>query len=125
MVATGILLNKSLIQCLKTEICKTASVAERVADERCESSLGSDGSLFCYQVRLDSAMNERTTILFCTTRILLRKIKPSKRLKFQMVNSIHKRRKTIGEQTISDEGGTQSTTGANPKLDNMAWINYQ
>ncbi|KAL6010624.1 hypothetical protein ACLOJK_001060 [Asimina triloba] len=31
------------------------SVAERVADERCESSPGSDGSLVGYQVRLDSA----------------------------------------------------------------------
>ncbi|KAK3211768.1 hypothetical protein Dsin_016474 [Dipteronia sinensis] len=44
-----------------------------------------------------------------------------------MVHSIRKRRKTVGEQTISDEGGpggTQSTTGAHLKLDNMAWINY-
>lgn len=31
------------------------SVAERVADERCESSPGSNDSLVGYQVRLDSA----------------------------------------------------------------------
>lgn len=30
-------------------------MAERVADERCEPSPGSDGSLVGYQVRLDSA----------------------------------------------------------------------
>lgn len=30
-------------------------MAERVADERCEPSPGSDGSLIGYQVRLDSA----------------------------------------------------------------------
>ncbi|KAK3184912.1 hypothetical protein Dsin_032198 [Dipteronia sinensis] len=44
-----------------------------------------------------------------------------------MVHSIRKRRKTVGEQPISDEGGpggTQSITGAHLKLDNMAWINF-
>ncbi|MED6199651.1 hypothetical protein PIB30_077897, partial [Stylosanthes scabra] len=50
------------------------SVAERVADERCEPSPGSEGSLIGYQVRLDSARNERTRLLFCTTGILLRKL---------------------------------------------------
>lgn len=34
---------------------KAISVAERVADERCESSPGSNDSLVGYQVRLDSA----------------------------------------------------------------------
>ncbi|KAK3218787.1 hypothetical protein Dsin_012757 [Dipteronia sinensis] len=113
------------VVCCFGPFARAISVAERVADERCESSLGSDGSLVGYQVRLDSAMNERIKLLFCTTGILLRKIEPSKQLKFQMVHSIRKRRKTVGKQTISDEGGTQSTTGANPKLDIMAWINYQ
>jgi len=36
-------------------------VAERVADERCEPSPGSDGSLIGYQVRLDSA---RCSVVF-------------------------------------------------------------
>ncbi|KAL6885885.1 hypothetical protein ACP4OV_010146 [Aristida adscensionis] len=50
------------------------SVAERVSDERCESSPGSNDSLVGYQVRLDSARNEKTKLLFCTTGILLRKL---------------------------------------------------
>ncbi|TXG66756.1 hypothetical protein EZV62_008031 [Acer yangbiense] len=41
-----------------------------------------------------------------------------------MVNSIRKRRKTGGEQTTLDQGGTESTIGANTKLDKMAWINF-
>lgn len=36
-------------------VLKAISVAERVADERCESSPGSNDSLVGYQVRLDSA----------------------------------------------------------------------
>ncbi|CAJ1940429.1 unnamed protein product, partial [Sphenostylis stenocarpa] len=38
-----------------TQPRRIAVVAERVADERCEPSPGSDGSLIGYQVRLDSA----------------------------------------------------------------------
>ncbi|KAJ0077799.1 hypothetical protein Patl1_36786 [Pistacia atlantica] len=69
--------NIVLVVCGETGSGKTTqaiSVAERVAYERCESSPGSDGSLVGYHVRLDSARNERTKLLFCTTGILLRKI---------------------------------------------------
>ncbi|KAK2662538.1 hypothetical protein Ddye_001112 [Dipteronia dyeriana] len=41
-----------------------------------------------------------------------------------MVHAIRKRRKTVGEETISDKGGTKSSTGSKLKLDNMAWINF-
>ncbi|KAK6159647.1 hypothetical protein DH2020_003028 [Rehmannia glutinosa] len=47
---------------------KAISVAERVADERCESSPGSNDSLVGYQVRLDSARNERTQASFLYDR---------------------------------------------------------
>ncbi|GAY56848.1 hypothetical protein CUMW_175060 [Citrus unshiu] len=70
------------------------SVAERVADERCEPSPGSDGSLVGYQVRLDSARNERTKLLFCTTGILLRKIAGDKNLTgvtHVIVDEVHER----------------------------------
>jgi ATP-dependent RNA helicase DHX29 len=40
-------------------------VAERVADERCEPSPGSDGSLIGYQVRLDSARCSFVHSTFC------------------------------------------------------------
>ena len=46
-------------------------------------------------------------------------------MQFKIVNSIRKRRKIGGEQTTIDEGGTQSTIRVNPKLDRMAWINFQ
>ncbi|THG00952.1 hypothetical protein TEA_001355 [Camellia sinensis var. sinensis] len=70
------------------------SVAERVADERCESSPGSNGSLVGYQVRLDSARNERTKLLFCTTGILLRKFAGDKDLAgvtHVIVDEVHER----------------------------------
>ncbi|KAJ1400427.1 P-loop containing nucleoside triphosphate hydrolase [Sesbania bispinosa] len=69
--------NDVLVVCGETGSGKTTqaiSVAERVADERCEPSPGSDGSLIGYQVRLESARNEQTRLLFCTTGILLRKL---------------------------------------------------
>lgn len=62
------------IICTQPRRIAAVSVAERVADERCEPSPGSDGSLIGYQVRLDSARNEKTRLLFCTTGILLRKL---------------------------------------------------
>ncbi|KAK6945466.1 Helicase-associated domain, partial [Dillenia turbinata] len=61
------------IICTQPRRIAAISVAERVADERCEALPGSDGSLVGYQVRLDSARNEKTKLLFCTTGILLRK----------------------------------------------------
>ncbi|XP_071736859.1 DExH-box ATP-dependent RNA helicase DExH7, chloroplastic [Rutidosis leptorrhynchoides] len=62
------------IVCTQPRRIAAISVAERVADERCESSPGSKDSLVGYQVRLDSARTERTKLLFCTTGILLRMI---------------------------------------------------
>jgi len=69
------------IICTQPRRIAAISVAERVSDERCESSPGSNDSLVGYQVRLDSARNERTKLLFCTTGILLRKLSGTQRLK--------------------------------------------
>ncbi|KAF7842782.1 DExH-box ATP-dependent RNA helicase DExH7, chloroplastic isoform X1 [Senna tora] len=77
LLLTGILFVQLYIGLLFSRvppILEAISVAERVADERCEPSPGSDGSLVGYQVRLDSARNEKTKLLFCTTGILLRKL---------------------------------------------------
>ncbi|KAG6396375.1 hypothetical protein SASPL_142523 [Salvia splendens] len=73
---------------------QAVSVAERVANERCESYPGSDDSLVGYQVRLDSARNERTRLLFCTTGILLRMISGNKDLadiSHVIVDEVHER----------------------------------
>lgn len=62
------------IVCTQPRRIAAISVAERVSDERSEPSPGTKGSLVGYHVRLDSARNENTKLLFCTTGILLRQI---------------------------------------------------
>ncbi|XP_058091132.1 DExH-box ATP-dependent RNA helicase DExH7, chloroplastic isoform X2 [Magnolia sinica] len=82
------------IVCTQPRRIAAISVAERVADERCEPSPGSDGSLVGYQVRLDSARNEKTKLLFCTTGILLRKLAGDKDLAditHVIVDEVHER----------------------------------
>ncbi|KAF5733174.1 ATP-dependent RNA helicase putative isoform 1 [Tripterygium wilfordii] len=82
------------IICTQPRRIAAISVAERVADERCETSPGSDDSLVGYQVRLDSARNVKTKLLFCTTGILLRKIAGDKNLTgvtHVIVDEVHER----------------------------------
>ncbi|XP_052179398.1 DExH-box ATP-dependent RNA helicase DExH7, chloroplastic isoform X2 [Diospyros lotus] len=82
------------IICTQPRRIAAISVAERVSEERCESSPGSNGSLVGYQVRLDSARNEKTKLLFCTTGILLRKIAGDKNLTgvtHVIVDEVHER----------------------------------
>jgi hypothetical protein len=47
------------------------SVAERVADEMCEESIG---KLVGYQIRLEAKRSSATRLLFCTTGIILRRL---------------------------------------------------
>ncbi|MFS7919697.1 putative RNA helicase [Helianthus anomalus] len=82
------------IVCTQPRRIAAISVAERVADERCESSPGSKDSLVGYQVRLDSARTERTKLLFCTTGILLRMIVGNKSfadITHVIVDEVHER----------------------------------
>ncbi|KAJ4756658.1 ATP-dependent RNA helicase [Rhynchospora pubera] len=82
------------IVCTQPRRIAAISVAERVSDERCESSPGSDNSLVGYQVRLDSARNEQTKLLFCTTGILLRKLSTNKNFEgitHVVVDEVHER----------------------------------
>ncbi|KAL5704172.1 RNA helicase [Ranunculus cassubicifolius] len=84
----------SNIVCTQPRRIAAISVAERVADERCEPPPGSDGSLVGFQVRLDSARHERTKLLFCTTGILLRKLAGDKNLDdvtHVIVDEVHER----------------------------------
>jgi len=70
------------------------TVAQRVADERCESSPGLDDSLVGYQVRLESARSDKTRLLFCTTGILLRKLAGDRTLNdvtHIIVDEVHER----------------------------------
>ncbi|XP_022748669.1 DExH-box ATP-dependent RNA helicase DExH7, chloroplastic isoform X3 [Durio zibethinus] len=82
------------IICTQPRRIAAISVAERVADERCERSPGSNGSFVGYQVRLDNARNEKTKLLFCTTGILLRKLAGDKSLtgvSHIIVDEVHER----------------------------------
>nr|CAB3484538.1 unnamed protein product [Digitaria exilis] len=82
------------IVCTQPRRIAAISVAERVSDERCEASPGSNDSLVGYQVRLDSARNERTKLLFCTTGILLRKLSGNRDLSdvtHVVVDEVHER----------------------------------
>ncbi|XP_023740129.1 DExH-box ATP-dependent RNA helicase DExH7, chloroplastic isoform X2 [Lactuca sativa] len=82
------------IVCTQPRRIAAISVAERVADERCESSPGSKDSLVGYQVRLDSARHDRTKLLFCTTGILLRMIVGNKSfadITHVIVDEVHER----------------------------------
>ncbi|KAJ4966079.1 hypothetical protein NE237_017928 [Protea cynaroides] len=82
------------IICTQPRRIAAISVAERVAAERCEPSPGSNGSLVGFQVRLDSARNEKTKLLFCTTGILLRKLAGDKNLTgitHVVVDEVHER----------------------------------
>ncbi|KAI3755191.1 hypothetical protein L1987_54986 [Smallanthus sonchifolius] len=82
------------IVCTQPRRIAAISVADRVADERCESSPGSRDSLVGYQVRLDSARTERTKLLFCTTGILLRMIVGNKSfadITHVIVDEVHER----------------------------------
>ncbi|RID44875.1 hypothetical protein BRARA_I01640 [Brassica rapa] len=82
------------IICTQPRRIAAISVAQRVADERCESSPGSDDSLVGYQVRLESARSDKTRLLFCTTGILLRKLAGDKTLNdvtHIIVDEVHER----------------------------------
>ncbi|KAI4375529.1 hypothetical protein MLD38_013387 [Melastoma candidum] len=82
------------IICTQPRRIAAISVAERVAKERCDPPPGSNGSIVGYQVRLDSARNEKTRLLFCTTGILLRSITGDKALTgvtHVIVDEVHER----------------------------------
>nr|APO15850.1 helicase [Sesuvium portulacastrum] len=82
------------IICTQPRRIAAISVAERVAEERCEPAPGLDGSLVGYQVRLDSARNDQTKLLFCTTGILLRRIAGNKSfhgVTHVIVDEVHER----------------------------------
>ncbi|KAH9625552.1 hypothetical protein KSS87_023449, partial [Heliosperma pusillum] len=82
------------IICTQPRRIAAVSVAERVAEERCEPAPGLDGSLVGYQVRLDSARNEETKLLFCTTGILLRQIAGNRSFRdvtHVIVDEVHER----------------------------------
>ncbi|KAG7649925.1 DEAD/DEAH box helicase domain [Arabidopsis thaliana x Arabidopsis arenosa] len=73
---------------------RAITVAQRVADERCEPPPGFDNSVVAYQVRHQNARSDKTRLLFCTTGILLRKLVGDTTLKdvtHIIVDEVHER----------------------------------
>ncbi|EKX39133.1 hypothetical protein GUITHDRAFT_143740 [Guillardia theta CCMP2712] len=58
------------IICTQPRRISAISVADRVANERCETL----GDTVGYQIRLEVKRSERTRLLFCTTGVLLRRL---------------------------------------------------
>ncbi|KAG7585353.1 Helicase C-terminal [Arabidopsis thaliana x Arabidopsis arenosa] len=82
------------IICTQPRVLAAISVAQRVADERCEPPPGFDDSLVAYQVRHQNERSDKTRLLFCTTGILLRKLVGDKTLKdvtHIIVDEVHER----------------------------------
>ncbi|CAE5962521.1 unnamed protein product [Arabidopsis arenosa] len=82
------------IICTQPRVLAAISVAQRVAEERCEPPPGFDGSVVAYQVRHQNARSDKTRLLFCTTGILLRKLVGDKTLKdvtHIIVDEVHER----------------------------------
>lgn len=90
------------IVCTQPRRLAAISIAERVAAEQGDEAPGSNGSLIGYQVRLDSAWNSATKLLFCTTGILLRRLAGDKDLKgvsHVIVDEVHERT-VLGDFTL-------------------------
>ncbi|CAD5315786.1 unnamed protein product [Arabidopsis thaliana] len=82
------------IICTQPRVLSAITVAQRVADERCEPPPGFDNSVVAYQVRHQNARSDKTRLLFCTTGILLRKLVGDTTLKdvtHIIVDEVHER----------------------------------
>ena len=82
--------NKVQIICTQPRRIAAISVAERVAQERSENC----GQTIGYQVRLNSNYGSNTKILYCTTGIMLKKLKDSENLAnltHLIIDEVHER----------------------------------
>ncbi|KFK40919.1 hypothetical protein AALP_AA2G060200 [Arabis alpina] len=82
------------IICTQPRRMAAISVAQRVADERCEAPPGIHDSLVGYQIHRQSARSDKTRLLFCTTGVLLRKLAGDNTLKdvtHIIVDEVHER----------------------------------
>ncbi len=74
LLATALMQGKggqTSIICTQPRRVAATSVAERVAEEIGERSVG---GLIGYQIRMESAKSSRTKLLFCTTGVILRRL---------------------------------------------------
>jgi HrpA-like RNA helicase len=82
---------KVSILCTQPRRVAAISVAERVAEEWDEPSVG---NLVGYQIRMEAKRNANTKILFCTTGVILRRLIEDKELigiSHVVVDEVHER----------------------------------
>ena len=79
------------ILCTQPRRVAATSVAERVAEEMCERSVG---QMVGYQIRMEAKRSSHTKLLFCTTGIVLRRLQDDSTLKgvsHVIVDEVHER----------------------------------
>lgn len=79
------------ILCTQPRRVAATSVAERVAEEMCERSVG---QMVGYQIRMEAKRSSHTKLLFCTTGIVLRRLQEDSTLKgvsHVIVDEVHER----------------------------------
>jgi hypothetical protein len=79
------------ILCTQPRRVAATSVAERVAEEMCERSVG---QMVGYQIRMEAKRSKHTKLLFCTTGIVLRRLQEDSTLKgvsHVIVDEVHER----------------------------------
>lgn len=79
------------ILCTQPRRVAATSVAERVAEEMCESTIG---KMVGYQIRMEAKRSAQTRLLFCTTGIVLRRLQEDSNLKgvtHVIVDEVHER----------------------------------
>eukprot|EP00980_Cylindrotheca_fusiformis_P015390 scaffold4329_cov115-Cylindrotheca_fusiformis.AAC.7 len=82
------------ILCTQPRRVAAVSVAERVADEMCDSL----GSTVGYHIRMESRRSAATRLLFCTTGVVLRRLQEDSNLRgitHVVVDEVHERQQQI------------------------------
>lgn len=82
--------DQAQILCTQPRRVAATSVAERVAEEMCETL----GKMVGYQIRMESKRSAQTRLLFCTTGVVLRRLQEDSKLKgvtHVIVDEVHER----------------------------------
>ncbi|RUS29602.1 P-loop containing nucleoside triphosphate hydrolase protein [Jimgerdemannia flammicorona] len=82
------------VMCTQPRRISAISIARRVSLEMGDAAVGSPGSLVGYQIRLESRVDARNALVFCTTGILLRRLETDPNLAgvtHVVVDEVHER----------------------------------
>jgi hypothetical protein len=98
-----------------------AALAQRVADERCESL----GDVVGYSIRGDSRVSSATCLRYCTTGVLIRRLMSDPLLEgvtHVVLDEVHERNIEV---TMGTPGGTSSqSTAADCNCGSVGWSRF-